>query len=304
MQHPPSRVSSCPPHFISETVAAKTWAKAAKYPPPVAAIPHCWKEGDIAFLRPSKTFSPEELRTLIHRTPEFPRGYIPVRATGHPVIILRRLSQGSTHVLVTTVSAHNSGPENGYLAPWKQACHRHEALANFRSFEGSQRATAEFPPLFLRPGQEMRKPRTSWVHIQSAWVVPVSVLGHFSGVKGAHVVTMTTESLDNLRAHMAARCRVWGACQQRLLAVEKTSPAAGAVLSSAVPSAAFAVVASAAAAVSPSPSFAPAALRAAVAAGRGKLPVSLLSFGLPPTSKNKQLKKDKVRKPREENWQR
>ncbi|KAH6856053.1 hypothetical protein B0I37DRAFT_442793 [Chaetomium sp. MPI-CAGE-AT-0009] len=223
-------------------MASKTWSKAARCPP-VAGHRH-WQEGDIAFLQPYTTFSPEDRRALIDRTPEFPKGYIPVQATSHPVIILQRLSRGSTHVLITTVSAYGSGPENQYNPPWKQRQHHAKARVDFRSFAGSELATDKFPPLALRPGQAMRKPRTSWVHIQNVWVVPLTVLCRFSGVKGADVVGMTPESLGELRQHMTKRCSAWSACQMRLLAAEKScSPGPSVVPVAAIPAAASAVVA-------------------------------------------------------------
>jgi hypothetical protein len=174
-------------------------------------------------------------------------------------------------VLITTVSAYGSGPENDYLAPWNQDRHYGKARVDFRSFAGSERPTPQFPPLFLRSGEAMRKPHASWVYIQRAWVVPTTVLGRFDSVTGADVVGLTPDSLNDLRTHMAARCRAWPSCQRRLLAVEPTcSPGASAVpaglavapaVASASASAAVAAAAPAAvpAVVAPSAASAPAA---------------------------------------------
>ncbi|KAK3294304.1 uncharacterized protein B0H64DRAFT_433490 [Chaetomium fimeti] len=232
-------------------MASKTWSKKSRCPPATGS-PN-WQEGDIAFLKPSNAFRAEDRRALIDRTPEYPKGYIPVQATSHPVIILARLSRASTHALITTVSAYGSGPENHYRAPWKQRQHRGKARADFRSFAGSELPTATSPPLRLRPGQAMRKPRASWVYVPNAWVVPLTVLGRFSGVEGGDVVGMTPESLGELRTHMAERCGAWSDCQARLLAAEKSC--------SSGPSAAVLAVAPAAnpaaAPLSPSPPVKP-----------------------------------------------
>lgn len=46
-----------------------------------------WKEGDIAFMKPAGAFSPKDYDELIRS------GYVPERATTHPVIILTAQNQ-------------------------------------------------------------------------------------------------------------------------------------------------------------------------------------------------------------------
>ncbi|KAK4233997.1 hypothetical protein C8A03DRAFT_19029 [Achaetomium macrosporum] len=166
-----------------------------------------WREGDIAFLMPSAEFSSADYDALIRPSPGAQYGYVPPKATGHPVISVRRLSERSTHVLITPVSAYSSGPANDYLAPWKQVYHSRKNPRDFRAFHGSERPSDEFPPLFLEKGAAIPKPRTSWVHIQSLWVVPLTVLKRFT--KSRQLLRVRADSLDDLRRHMARGCKSW-----------------------------------------------------------------------------------------------
>ncbi|KAL2018234.1 hypothetical protein VTK56DRAFT_1141 [Thermocarpiscus australiensis] len=178
-----------------------------------------WREGDIAFLRPSGEFSSSDYDALIRSR------YIPAKATGHPVIILRRLSEHSTHVLITPVSAYSSGPFNHYLPPWKQVHHAPKHPRDFRGFHGSELPNDEFPALFLEEGQSMPKPRTSWLYIQSLWVVPLSVITRFT--KSRELLRVRADSLDDLRRDMARRCKSWDKGVRDLSTAEPRRPESG-----------------------------------------------------------------------------
>jgi hypothetical protein len=121
--------------------------------------------------------------------------------------------------LITTVSAYSSSAANRFLPPWRQFYHRDKNPEDFRSFLGSDVVSEQYPPLRLRPGDRFPKPQTSWVWVQSAWVVPQHLLGRFTKVPGhAHgtKLRMLPESLENLCGHMAAVCLAWPDCQSRL----------------------------------------------------------------------------------------
>ena len=151
-----------------------------------------WEEGDIAFLRESREFSQNDYRELIVA------GRVHRRGTGHPCIILKRLSP--THVVVTNVSALGSGPHNDYPPPWKQKGHRRERAEDFRHFDGSEASGNKYDALHLRDGRSMPKPKTSWSNIQRVWKVPITVLKRFDKVEG--VLRLSEESLDDLRKHI------------------------------------------------------------------------------------------------------
>ncbi|KAK1755579.1 hypothetical protein QBC47DRAFT_300208, partial [Echria macrotheca] len=174
---------------------------------------------DIAWLDKATNFGAAERQELLDAAPGFPRGYLPERATGHPVIVLKRLSGASTHVAITTVSAYSSGPANNNLAPWKQRCHRSKKAFDFRSFAGSESSTNR-PLLHLGKGL-WGKPQTSWVYIQSVYVVPLSVLSpyHRSNVH----LQMAPASLNDLCAHIERDCRTWGDVMARLQRHEPAS---------------------------------------------------------------------------------
>ncbi|KAK0702070.1 hypothetical protein B0T26DRAFT_866153 [Lasiosphaeria miniovina] len=174
--------------------------------------PDNWKEGDVAFLLPASSFSAEDHNNLIAG------GYMAEKATGHPVIILKRISGQSTHILVTPVSAYSSGDFNNFLPPWRQICHSRKKPRDFRSFDGCERSNSDYPPLFLEGGMSMPKPQASWVNIQSVWSVPLTVIGRFH--KSRDHLRVRHASLDSLRAHMARRCALWCESNRRLVAAE------------------------------------------------------------------------------------
>ena len=109
------------------------------------------REGDIAYLRPAAEF-PESERAILKGRNGYQGGHLDAMATGHPVIVLRRLSEHSDHVLVTTVSAYSAGPSSNFLAPWKQRYHRYKNPEDFRSFDGSELSNDKYPALRLEAG--------------------------------------------------------------------------------------------------------------------------------------------------------
>lgn len=157
-----------------------------------------WQEGDIAFLKQSRTFSDEDYSALIQS------GHLQDKATGHPVIVLRRPSPRSTHMLVTTVSAFSSDEANNWLAPWEQEVHHWKHRLDFRSFEGTERSSREHAALQLEGARSMPKPRGSWVYIQNVYLVPVTVVGLFNKVQGPKL-RVTRASLKDLRSHLSTR---------------------------------------------------------------------------------------------------
>ncbi|KAF6804496.1 hypothetical protein CSOJ01_10156 [Colletotrichum sojae] len=150
-----------------------------------------WREGDIAFLRPSTTFSELDYDCLIASN------YLPSAATCHPVIILERRGADASHVLVTTVSAYRCTSRGHPIAPWKQQCHSGKDVAAFRSFVGSERPNADRPLLRLQKNQLMPKPKASWVYLENVFVVPITVLGKFD--KAETRLRMETTSLKDLQ---------------------------------------------------------------------------------------------------------
>lgn len=106
-----------------------SWRHSAR--PPSRAPRHCdWQDGDIAFLKTSRAFSPKDYHDLIAS------GYIHEKATCHPVIILK--AHGG-RAIITPVTAFSSGAENNFLPPWKQVYHQHKCLDDFRAFVGTER---------------------------------------------------------------------------------------------------------------------------------------------------------------------
>ncbi|KAK3374266.1 hypothetical protein B0T24DRAFT_594371 [Lasiosphaeria ovina] len=145
-----------------------------------------WKEGDIAFLKPAAAFTEQERDMLMRPTAgRRRRDTIPEKATDHPVIILRRLSEKSTHVMVATVSVYRCSDATGYTPPWKQEFHRHKLPEDFRAFDGCERSSTEYEPLYLQHGCHMPKPRASWVYIH-IWAVPLTVISGFN--KARHLL--------------------------------------------------------------------------------------------------------------------
>ncbi|KAL2256996.1 hypothetical protein VTK26DRAFT_789 [Humicola hyalothermophila] len=162
-------------------------------PRPAVGVAPQWAAGDVAFLRRVEEFSPSDYAALMKPRRSEGRGHLQRGATGHPVIIL---AGTRTHVVATTVSAYGSGPENGYLAPWKQRRHQDKEPEDFRSFSGSERPNGR-PFLRLEPGMSWPKRRTSWVNIQSVFVVPRTVLARFT--RSREDLRVQSESLEDLR---------------------------------------------------------------------------------------------------------
>ncbi|KAI1480488.1 hypothetical protein F4774DRAFT_408986 [Daldinia eschscholtzii] len=151
-----------------------------------------WQDGEIAFLKPHCQFNPAAYKDLIDS------GYLHVKATGHPVIVLGH-SEGSSHYVVTTISAYGSGPNNDYLPPWEQAYHRSKDRSAFRAFRGSVRPNPHRRFLELEGSESLPKPKTSWVYAKNAFVVPSSTLKKFDKVNG--IPRLTQGSLEDLLRH-------------------------------------------------------------------------------------------------------
>ncbi|KAI1440503.1 hypothetical protein F5Y02DRAFT_432185 [Annulohypoxylon stygium] len=153
-----------------------------------------WKDGEIAFLKDVQEFDLDEYSTLIET------GYLHMKATRHPVIILEH-SSDYKHFLVATVSAYSSGKENNYLPPWRQYNHKCKHRENFRAFSGSEKPLPYQNHLELADGGCFPKPETSWVYMPATFVVPASVLKEFD--KTPTRLRMTQESLRELLYDMA-----------------------------------------------------------------------------------------------------
>ncbi|KAI0477476.1 hypothetical protein GGR56DRAFT_673849 [Xylariaceae sp. FL0804] len=158
-----------------------------------------WNIGDVAFLKEKEAFSDIDRQELIESR------VLPFGALGHPVIILDS-SPDSSHHIVVTVSAYNSGPDIDYKAPWKQSYHNQKNPEDFRAFFGSERPGDKHDYLRLEEGQSWPKPKTSWVYTKASFLVPSTVLREFrrSRVKGWKHLHVTQASIDSLRAQMTA----------------------------------------------------------------------------------------------------
>ncbi|RYO91852.1 hypothetical protein DL766_006609 [Monosporascus sp. MC13-8B] len=189
---------------------------------------HEWKEGEIAYLKPASEFKAEDYRSCIE-SEEVEEG-----ATGHPVIVLKRRSPAATHVIVTPVTAFCSGPENHFLPPWKQPWHARKARDDFRAFLGCARPTDKRAHLLLEAGS-MPKPKTSWVYVQSVYLVPVWTLRFFTKVDV--VLRMKQESFADLRSHIYERSptKIGRLLNDPRLRLEFKRPAAAAAVNAAQP---------------------------------------------------------------------
>ncbi|KAI4864104.1 hypothetical protein F4820DRAFT_449309 [Hypoxylon rubiginosum] len=150
-----------------------------------------WEEGDIAFLRGVAELNDGERRALA--------GYVPPKATGHPVIVLEH-TPGSKYCTITTVSAYGSGSHNRFLAPWDQPAHKRKSRGAFFAFAGSEKPADWQEHLELEDNGCWPKPKTSWVYSRNVFVVPCSTLREFR--RGTRL-RMTRESLKYLLAAMA-----------------------------------------------------------------------------------------------------
>lgn len=111
-----------------------------------------WEEGDIAFLRGVAELNDGERRALA--------GYVPPKATGHPVIVLEH-TPGSKYCTITTVSAYGSGSHNRFLAPWDQPAHKRKSRGAFFAFAGSEKPADWQEHLELEDNGCWPKPKTS-----------------------------------------------------------------------------------------------------------------------------------------------
>lgn len=151
------------------------------------------KQGDIVFLKHAQFFNSHDYKCLVET------GYLPEKATGHPVILLRH-APGSTHAIITTISAYSSGEWNNNLAPWKQRRHSSKKRVDFRAFQGSEQPDKTRSLLQLEDGKLMPKPEVSWIYTKNAYVVPVSTIGHYD--KSPTRLRMTQQSFNSLCDHM------------------------------------------------------------------------------------------------------
>ncbi|KAI1777517.1 hypothetical protein F4818DRAFT_457332 [Hypoxylon cercidicola] len=150
-----------------------------------------WEDGDIAFFKGVDQLTDQHKDALA--------GYVPEKATGHPVIILEH-STDSKYCLITTVSAYGSGAHNGFLPPWDQRYHEQKSRGAFYAFAGSEKPCHWQQHLELEGRQSWPKPKTSWVYARTTYVVPSATLREFR--RGTRL-RMTQESLRYLLGAMA-----------------------------------------------------------------------------------------------------
>lgn len=164
-----------------------------------------WTEGDIAYLKDARSFSARDQQNLINS------GYLPARATSHPVIVLKAWNG---QAMIIPVSAYSSGADNNNLPPWQQRCHIRKRIADFHYFVGSappparERNGTSIAPtrgLTLLGGAQMPKPKVSWVNLQSVWTVPFSALGYFN--KSPTQLRLDAISLQTIRVLLTSRCK-------------------------------------------------------------------------------------------------
>ncbi|KAK8052434.1 hypothetical protein PG993_003819 [Apiospora rasikravindrae] len=180
-----------------------------------------WEAGHLAFLTSCNNYNEEDYHNLIESKE------IPPKATNHPCVILQRFHD-SDHCLITPVSAFSASEETNFLPPWKQWCHRHKKVQDFRSFRGSESSSSGSDSdsscsngsntscqfLELQNGRTMPKPKASWIYIQHIYVVPVHLLIPFKkpgrGEREPREPRQLTDaSLATLRAHIQQKCTVF-----------------------------------------------------------------------------------------------
>ncbi|CCC09346.1 hypothetical protein SMACR_05239 [Sordaria macrospora] len=147
--------------------------------------------GDIACLKDynwGRTV--EEKREISGLNP----GHNMEKASNHPCIVLKT---NRKYALVTTVSAHGSGPYDNWRSPWTRGGHYRQRRDRYRSFQGTARFNLNRKSLRLATGA-WPKPRGSWVNAEHVFLVPVWFLGVF---KKAQSYDRYQKKLVN--AHMA-----------------------------------------------------------------------------------------------------
>lgn len=167
VQRPESR---CFPFDLPADGMAGEWkpSKNRYQQPPISSSTgndHVWEDRDIAYLKHSDQFSDEDKKALLEPERGNKHGYLPAKATGHPVIILRRISNKSTHVLITAISSYSACEGNNFLPPWKQEHHRWKKPKDFRALEGSELPLDSQRWVYLEKGERMPKNggHTSWI---------------------------------------------------------------------------------------------------------------------------------------------
>ncbi|KAK0724246.1 hypothetical protein B0H67DRAFT_567514 [Lasiosphaeris hirsuta] len=185
-----------------------------------------WRTGDIVSLKPARCFSQDDYGRLLAPGPRSTRGYLPAQVCGHPVIILLRLSEKSTHALITPISAHGSGTLKRHDTfalglPWARPSTKHRNKEHYRAFDGTPRPSTHRDALYLETqDMSLPMPDKSWVYIQSVWVVPLSVLRRFASGRRLRV---HRDSLIDLRAHMSEACGLWKEHTARLRRFEPSA---------------------------------------------------------------------------------
>ncbi|KAK5656484.1 hypothetical protein OQA88_4461 [Cercophora sp. LCS_1] len=201
------------------------------------AVNEHWRGGDIANLKPARLFPLDQYNALLAPGAGCTRGYLDVEACGHPVIILLRLSERSTHAMITPISSHGSNRMTecdciSFSLPWARRRNRHKNAEHYRAFDGTPRPSTRRRPLYLEGDAMLPMPNASWVDIQKVWVLPLAVLRRLSTDGGQRwVPRMQRESLIDLRAHMSEECARWKEHMRRLLSVEPTPAALPVALS-------------------------------------------------------------------------
>lgn len=160
-------------------------------PSQASATNRTWQDGEIAFLKSSEYFLAKDYQDLIAS------GHLHLKATSHPVIILKA---GPGRAIVTTVTAFNSGPQNNFLPPWRMLAHQEKRLDDYHAFIGTD-LPPKSPNAHLKlsdSGAKMNKPRASWVYIKHLYTVPYTVLLRWDKVP--QQLRVSEESLAQLRA--------------------------------------------------------------------------------------------------------
>lgn len=169
-------------------------------------------EGEIVFLRKARNYNKHDVQALIAT------GEICPKATGHPVVVLRRLD--SEKYVVSVVSSHANEGYRDAIPPWRRGCYRGRPGTYFRAFVGTQRPSTQHDLLHLQGDKIM--PKVSWMYVRDAYEVTPSTLCPWDGPKEGmgllfpasrenrrlilEVLQLTEESLRSLQVHIAQEC--------------------------------------------------------------------------------------------------
>lgn len=210
---PTGRASTNPGRSLNAH-RGKAWAAPALLPGQQYRVDRDWQVGEVAFLKSRASMSPGEAAALVDS------GYLPVGATNHPVLILHRGGSVNTHALVTTISAYGSGPSDDpsrdWVAPWERPLYGDWDRQDWVSVKGSEVCKVPgrcFDPILHLSDsrRQMNKVRGSWLNVQCAWVVPVSVLHGFGDYK-LPALKIEAADMANLASLMKARSEHYRRC--------------------------------------------------------------------------------------------